>query len=1786
MGKLTDLINQIIASEAAEKAEEEAAKKAGKNPKPDPATEPEKYVEYYNRKQRMDFQWKKVIRLFAQNPKLFDTPEFDKSLKESKAEANIKKSLITTAVKRAAGSYIAEFRPDLIADLSEHDKLRFPKSDKLIDQKLQEINKKGKLTKNDKLAMERRSIFNSLAMIDKKDFLKVAVQLEKNLPKETIDQMEQILDEGKFCLDLEENEIYEKTHQNRVDELKQQTLEEIKNDPEKLEKYNHALDFAANHLTMANTELRSYYKSMENSVYQPISSASIKKYVKDFQNENKNNADHAKYQITESFHTTGGMYNVVPAEKKEQFESVINEKLQLSDKTKDGMRRVFEKLDEMNVSAYSDSGVESGSKEYGFKKLLVEKQELTKALEEGNPDKIIEASSKFEKTWKDLEEIYQICKETMGSDPNVFPGNMDSVRHDGVNFEFAKDLNTTAQFNTLYNTYIELKRGGKTYEEYLENSSGILLESAENTCKEYSINEAVKGKSFDETLQCLFWKGEYMKKNDTADRIISTTAFAVNRNIDGPAYLESDPKLRGSNFNITEQAKSYATQMAENEGAKYRYFRGMPITPQERQLRAKTIGNLLICKDEDRNMNNIYADFPETNAFGLQIGESFDSGKYLQEKPVNYEEIMERASKFETAAEKWGKNFLTKEDVIAAKASAYIQVLNVTAKNSADPAYQKMEQELLAIPSTLSANHPSYADVVNQINQYQTAKQLANEAPAKEENIINNENIAVPDNAPDRKPLGFAEEYTRLRSTKINLKENEVKDPASNPEKYISDSVESRKTNRAISHMNEVIKYLGININQLLPVLNEVIGVEKTQKYLEGRVKGSKFKSILRDIAEANHPDLLNLLPDDKKEAYQNGYDDNKGEILDELINEKKILPRKSYEEALAHSAIIGLDGLTPEDEFKIIKGLEANLTEQQKKAFDEKMSSFVDPLDLPEEKQYDFPYQEKVNSLKETMPEEIKNDPEKKSQYEHALDVANNVLSDVKEEIRYDKKETETTVMQHLEAIITNKIYAENEAKFKDGKYHDIYEEHPLYGGNLRVAKPGREKDLSDLRNEKITLSDKTKEAFRQVFKKMDEMHILDYPYEPSGESPDKSYGFNKLLAEKEELRKAMEEGNPDKIIEASGKLEKTWKDYEELYHICKTNLSPDETHYPGNMDSVRNGKINYVFSGDLKTTAQLNTLFGIYVVCHRSGKTVDEYMENPTGTAIDSVIEGYEPVSFENVSKNLNFQESLDLMLQGGKFRSGYTPVLQAVPTWGVARAIAGPSLLESDPEIKTGNIVISQNIGNIFDHILDGQTTKYAYLGHNAKTEVDKQSKDLTVQNLLICSDEDRNLNAMLGGLPETDILGNRISDGFNADEYMKSKPVDYEGVLRRAGQMEKAVDDYEKRFPRDRYIQVADVVKNEIILYSKILNQATLEERKTNPHLQKMQEDILNSASRLPENSDPEKIAEVKAAADQYRFAERPELKASELVDKANAAKVGVHLGSKQFDEAIKAMGDVQKSLAELQELRGKGYEAQKDKIDEVRQKIEIANEKIDLYFDRKRKQNKMGDKADEKSKRRIAVMQESKEGLKQFSKTVNEFDIQAEMKAAADLNKEMANQDNAALQNQILGLNERAAAANGIEKRTLNNTVGALDQLYMIQNAKDAKKPLSEQEKAEAVHAIAKCTFQEMMDSVHGQGIRAKMNDNEYSYKQQVEKVLKSEEFQKALPKDLNREKIREFTANPNSAKRILTKMEKEISKKAEIDKNKNLENGVQRGRSKSVHIKGNKPEEQPKLPNQ
>ncbi|MBR1563318.1 MAG: hypothetical protein IJ645_08950 [Ruminococcus sp.] len=262
--------------------------------------------------------------------------------------------------------------------------------------------------------------------------------------------------------------------------------------------------------------------------------------------------------------------------------------------------------------------------------------------------------------------------------------------------------------------------------------------------------------------------------------------------------------------------------------------------------------------------------------------------------------------------------------------------------------------------------------------------------------------------------------------------------------------------------------------------------------------------------------------------------------------------------------------------------------------------------------------------------------------------------------------------------------------------------------------------------------------------------------------------------------------------------------------------------------------------------------------------------------------------------------------------------------------------------------------------------------------------------------------------------------------------------------------------------------------------------------------------------------------------------------ADIVSRGNAAKAGVWNGSKKYDDALNAFEAVGKAYDKLQALKEDPFSTPEQKlgaIGDVRNAIAEAGAGIDLYFERKREQNKLqtGATYDLKSQRRIDLMKDAKNyladcetvmKLEEQQIALESVEKERETEPVSEPKRDLTEAEKT--QNSIKQNCENSKGQyNMIARRALVSVV----HLGALTIAAESNAELTQKERNEADLNIAEVVYYELaFDGVKFKDTQSEKVDKKF-YDEQIKALMGSEPFKK-VTKDLDRKGIADIAADP------------------------------------------------------
>ena len=607
----------------------------------------------------------------------------------------------------------------------------------------------------------------------------------------------------------------------------------------------------------------------------------------------------------------------------------------------------------------------------------------------------------------------------------------------------------------------------------------------------------------------------------------------------------------------------------------------------------------------------------------------------------------------------------------------------------------------------------------------------------------------------------------------LQIKEAKVPEPAENVQGFLdyhkTRRAEARRVNFASAMLDELDLPLDLVTNACAAALGqkETDDLLKDERQVQLRIAtyvSKQHRDALKDLSKEDQTQFLGFSEASLK---------TQKKFNTELL-EKGTLQQHEIDEVKTRYLIEKV-----RKEKKLTSFLEAlipTLPEETKDIVDGKISSYKDVLEQRPEQRITTPYQTMLDGLsqKSGLSKECMD------AIEYAKENLTDIIPEYREELYAQEKNA-----QAIESAQTN-LANSKLPTYEHGRFHDMFQS---YGSNktLRSVKEGREQDFDEMLSHSVQLSDKTKQGLLEILEVMKEMELEKHRLSDNGEDPKKCYAFTKLYKEREAFLKALEEGDEAKIIETRKAYEKTTNGMQRMFDIAREHFNQQEGIYPGNMDSIRTAEIPHQFTTDLLTTAQVNAIYLAYLTI--SDKKIDPaaYVENPNANIMTEALATLEKNAFEKYSAGLSLEDTIDLMSGKGRFAGAQYQYQSCIPTIGISRNLALAVPLETDPSLAEANELRTAALNNYLSGVaMESTSDKFTYLQRGPRkflTDEQYQGKLITIQNLVLASDQERNANALFGGAPATNYLGRKIGEPFDTEAHLTMVPMDYEGFLQR-------------------------------------------------------------------------------------------------------------------------------------------------------------------------------------------------------------------------------------------------------------------------------------------------------------------------------------------------------------------------------------------------------------------
>ncbi|MBR5116257.1 MAG: hypothetical protein IK096_04245, partial [Lachnospiraceae bacterium] len=305
------------------------------------------------------------------------------------------------------------------------------------------------------------------------------------------------------------------------------------------------------------------------------------------------------------------------------------------------------------------------------------------------------------------------------------------------------------------------------------------------------------------------------------------------------------------------------------------------------------------------------------------------------------------------------------------------------------------------------------------------------------------------------------------------------------------------------------------------------------------------------------------------------------------------------------------LQALPPKERYEIMGRLAENLAPAQREELRNRLIGMKAPMSVPYAQQVTKPLHDRIEELKKQKTPAntigVPLVPERIGAYHEALDYADQVLDEAgTDQIFYGTviaNERENTVNQ----LRTKQI--DQEIARRDDNFRILSAS--LRSNRPSVLEEGVLPSQEGALQEIVGLKEEhSPEYIRSIGRLMSRMEEMGIDPAAQAEQTYKFYAFSDLAKAKLDLKNAIQDGDPERIIEARQSYEKWRGNMQELVGYAKEHFSPDSA--PGNVDTSRNPAVPWEFSGEYTATSQVNGVYQLYSALKQTGVTVQEFVED----------------------------------------------------------------------------------------------------------------------------------------------------------------------------------------------------------------------------------------------------------------------------------------------------------------------------------------------------------------------------------------------------------------------------------------------------------------------------------------------------------------------------------------------------------------------------------------------
>ncbi|MCR5676152.1 MAG: hypothetical protein K6G16_10635 [Lachnospiraceae bacterium] len=931
----------------------------------------------------------------------------------------------------------------------------------------------------------------------------------------------------------------------------------------------------------------------------------------------------------------------------EAFNKLLHPVLSSDPSYQDAIAHMLLRMEEMGIEPTKTT--EQGAKALAFADLVKSKAALRTAIEEGDPDAILETGRDYEKKRANMRELMDYAKEHFSKVSS--PTNVDSTRNSSVPWEFAGDYFVSSQVNGVFQLYSALKAHGMSAQEFLSDPEAARRKMYERINEEHSLKKRMEGKSAGRILGELLAENDFQATTRKAD--VHWATMMVNCGIE--AFTENDPNVAARE---KKRVSHYLISNYQGAVNKVREESRNPFLMEDPAREAQVLHLLSVVSAEDLAANtDRFLSGGCYDAQGHRIPTITAEEYIAKAQNIDYLKLTDRSADIIREASAVDGTRFDAAIFMVEHQKTLATLLKARATDAGTLGFDMLEYELthaaqiydMIRAANPQRNLPALTDAQRQsmdetarryeadrkrIHQMFSAQRRS--AIARRRRNLGNIGARVRTAVTQREArrnreeerARLQEESARRRAESARLEEEERRQArerfrAEQVQRIIdqqrSDEAERRRVEHQTLPLTERLVLRGLQKIWADQEVGELAGQTSQQKAardakLTALDADRRMNALLKGVLGACAGDGLSYLPKAR---------------VTELLTQELGETRAAVLSAKLPGSIRNMDdlkNLKPKERAEVFATLAGTLTEEQRKeciALDDRFVS-VYSMELT-----GAPYDDQMdpvrrNRIRQAFDRQLTEGDASRLVRDFKADIYNNGKETHKERMQFmavlDEanrllKPVDPTIKSTVDQVRRiNENYTESEQKRLIGRSGQAPDHYYMQGllekrGNLRISGAEKTEDIRKLKAEKLSFDPDYIAQVTGMLKKMEAMQLLTG--DTAGEEKTKLYAFRNVDQAQKELKEAIRSKDKERTLAAMEKLKAARRDMDELMKIAEEHFHPAE--YMGNLDVMRNSRIPWDYARNAVASSQINAMYLLGNALKANGISIDEFAADP---------------------------------------------------------------------------------------------------------------------------------------------------------------------------------------------------------------------------------------------------------------------------------------------------------------------------------------------------------------------------------------------------------------------------------------------------------------------------------------------------------------------------------------------------------------------------------------------